>query len=120
MQLCGSPEEVRPLHPPEAEPYMQPDAARPFSLKHATQQASMVGNMQHAGLLANAAATTYVEFGAGKGYLSSMLADCCGGTVGGLVMMDRRGFRGKADRWGRRFVRQWLGSGLGGERRARC
>lgn len=32
-------------------------------------QASIVGNMKAAGLLAGAEATTYIEFGAGKGYL---------------------------------------------------
>lgn len=52
-----------------------------------------------AGLLgAEAGATTYVEFGAGKGYLSSMLADCSAARR--LVMMDVRGFQKKADRWG--------------------
>jgi tRNA:m4X modification enzyme len=101
---------VRALLPPEAEPYMRPDASRPFSLKHATQQASLVGNLQGAGLLGAAGGgaagtTTFVEFGAGKGYLSSMLADCCGGGLGGVVLMDRRGFKGKADRYAARAAR---------------
>ena len=58
--------------PPEAEPFLLPSSAtdnRPFSLKHAQQQASIVGNMQQRGLLQGAQAVTYVEYGAGKGYL---------------------------------------------------
>ena len=110
------------LVPPSAEPLLLPESAthnRPFSLKHAQQQASIVGNMQARcwwggevggggmwgrgggswlccccdvpclpagpcrrsrarahpppvqaqGLLENAAGVTYVEYGAGKGYL---------------------------------------------------
>ena len=51
-----------------------------------------------AGLLAGAEGSVYVEFGAGKGYLSAMLADCCPG-VRRLALVDRRGFKLKADRW---------------------
>lgn len=41
------------LVPPAAEPLLLPESAtehRPFSLKHAQQQASIVGNMQARGL----------------------------------------------------------------------
>ena len=44
----------------------------------------------------NAEARVYVEFGAGKGYLSSMLADAS--TARQFVLLDVRGFRNKADR----------------------
>jgi hypothetical protein len=70
-QICEE-EPLRVDTPPEAEPFLQPDSAtdnRPFSLKHAQQQASIVGGMKAWGLLEGAAATTYVEYGAGKGYL---------------------------------------------------
>jgi 16S rRNA G1207 methylase RsmC len=40
--------------------------------------------------------TLFVEFGAGKGYLSCMLAESMG--VGGLVLVDQSGFRLTADR----------------------
>ncbi|GAB4817542.1 hypothetical protein N2152v2_004588 [Parachlorella kessleri] len=106
-QLCGpQPEPLHALLPPEAQPFMRPEANRPYSVKHASQQASIIGNMRRAGLLRNLRETVYVEFGAGKGYLSSMLADCSG--VGRLVMMDRRGFKTKADRGMRHLSMQRL------------
>ena len=37
--------------PPECEAQLQPDNERPFSLKHAQQQASIVGHMKRSGLL---------------------------------------------------------------------
>lgn len=39
---------------------------------------------------------TYIEFGAGKGYLSSMLADASEAQQ--FVLLDMRSFRMKADR----------------------
>ena len=39
------------LRPTECEPYLQPDKARPFSQRHALQQASILGHAQQAGLL---------------------------------------------------------------------
>ena len=44
----------------------------------------------------NAGGRVYIEFGAGKGYLSSMLADAS--TARAFVLLDVRGFRNKADR----------------------
>ena len=44
----------------------------------------------------NAEGRVYVEFGAGKGYLSSMLADAS--KARDFVLLDVRGFRNKADR----------------------
>ena len=48
-------------------------------------------------LLQNAQKQTYIEFGAGKGYLSSMLAD--GSDAKQLVVLDNQTFRMKADRY---------------------
>ena len=42
------------------------------------------------------AASTFVEFGAGKGYLTALLAECTGARK--LVMMDHGAFGLKADR----------------------
>jgi hypothetical protein len=72
--LC-EPEPLSLAVPPAAEPFLLPESAtcnRPFSLKHAQQQASIVGNMQQRGLVpegAGAGGVTFVEYGAGKGYL---------------------------------------------------
>lgn len=41
--------------------------------------------------------TVFVEFGAGKGYLSCMLAESFP-DVGSLILVDRQGFRLTADR----------------------
>lgn len=48
-------------------------------------------------LLQNAQEQTYIEFGAGKGYLSSMLAD--GSDAKHFVFLDNQTFRMKADRY---------------------
>lgn len=45
----------------------------------------------------NAERRVYIEFGAGKGYLSSMLADASDARQ--FVLLDMRGFRMKADRY---------------------
>ena len=47
--------------------------------------------------LQDARQRTYVEFGAGKGYLSSMLADAS--EARHIVLVDVRSFRMKADRY---------------------
>ena len=44
----------------------------------------------------NAEGRVYLEYGAGKGYLSSMLADAS--KARDFVLLDVRGFRNKADR----------------------
>jgi len=82
--------------PPACQPYMVPDSLRPFSIKHAQQQASIVGNMGAEGLLRQLPAATIVEFGAGRGYLTSMIADST--PAQRLVLLDRTSFRFKADR----------------------
>lgn len=74
-----------------------PTGHRPYSPKHALQQTSIVGNMAEFGLFKHAPDTTFIEFGAGKGYLTGMLADCFP-TARRLIMMDVRGFKLVADR----------------------
>ncbi|KAK9832324.1 hypothetical protein WJX74_006219 [Apatococcus lobatus] len=69
---------------------------QPYSEKHARQQASIVGNMQQFSLT-EIPACAYIEFGAGKGYLSSMLADTT--DVQTLALVDSQSFRFKADRF---------------------
>ena len=63
-QVCPAAPEAQELKPDGA-PLYQQDPLRPFSLKHARQQASIVGHMERTGLLADAGGTAFVEFGAG-------------------------------------------------------
>lgn len=49
-----------------------------------------------AAMMQEAQQQTYIEFGAGKGYLSSMLADASEAQQ--FVLLDMRSFRMKADR----------------------
>ncbi|KAK9901520.1 hypothetical protein WJX75_000124 [Coccomyxa subellipsoidea] len=72
-----------------------------FTIKHARQQAAILGQMQQAGLLQKPRSTTFVEFGAGKGYLSCMLEESFGAAE--LVMVDCVSFRMTADRTLRRL-----------------
>ena len=51
VQACTDHKPLQYLEPEACQAYLQPDNLRPFSLKHAQQQASIVGHMQHAGLL---------------------------------------------------------------------
>ena len=50
-------------------PSLQQCPLPPHCLPPTPLQASIVGNMKQAGLLRGAEATTYIEYGAGKGYL---------------------------------------------------
>eukprot|EP00887_Chlorella_sp_A99_P005730 scaffold1.g5730.t1 len=69
----------------------------PGSDRMAAQQASILGNMAAAGLLADAERRVFVEMGAGKGYLSLALAERCPATR--LVLVDVQScFKNKADR----------------------
>lgn len=95
-QICSDEQPVQYLELEACQAHLQPDNHRPFSLKHAQQQASIVGHMQQIGLLQNAEGRVYIEFGAGRGYLSSMLADAS--DARNFVLLDVRGFRNKADR----------------------
>ena len=51
VQACPDLKRLQYLEPKACQAYLQPDNMRPFSLKHAQQQASIVGHMQQAGLL---------------------------------------------------------------------
>ena len=72
---------------------------RPFSEKHALQQASIIGNMAKEGLLNpdQVAQMMYVEFGAGKGYLSCMLHDAFADAKK-ILLVDSEAFSKTADR----------------------
>lgn len=84
----------------------------PFQEKHALQQASILGNMEAFGVLKAAvpesrsgdgaekvgrsageegADRAVVEFGAGRGYLTQMLADCYG--IRGVYLVERRSYK---------------------------
>ncbi|KAL5218706.1 hypothetical protein ABZP36_019390 [Zizania latifolia] len=82
----------------------QVDRKVPYQEKHVTQQASIIGNMEAFGLLKKGgaeevpqeSAPAVVEFGAGRGYLTQMLADCYGITD--VFLVERRSYKLKADR----------------------
>eukprot|EP00803_Ostreobium_quekettii_P008942 evm.model.scf_153.7 EVM.evm.TU.scf_153.7 scf_153:76933-82022(-) len=84
------------LLPNNCEPFLKEDHVRPFSLKHAAQQASIIGNMDRLGMLQNAESSVAVEFGAGRGYLSSMLSDVT--PIKQFCLIDCGSVRFKADR----------------------
>eukprot|EP00192_Tetraselmis_astigmatica_P013497 CAMPEP_0117652996 /NCGR_PEP_ID=MMETSP0804-20121206/2946_1 /TAXON_ID=1074897 /ORGANISM="Tetraselmis astigmatica, Strain CCMP880" /LENGTH=341 /DNA_ID=CAMNT_0005459123 /DNA_START=126 /DNA_END=1151 /DNA_ORIENTATION=+ len=65
-------------------------------MKHAKQQASIVGNLEAQGLLSCLPEAAVLEFGAGRGYLTSMIADVT--PANKLILLDRAPFRFKADR----------------------
>ncbi|KAK9857989.1 hypothetical protein WJX84_004501 [Apatococcus fuscideae] len=69
---------------------------QPYSEKHALQQASIVGNMQQYHLT-TVPDCVHIEFGAGKGYLGSMLAEAS--DIKTLALVDSQSFRFKADRF---------------------
>ncbi|KAL2631598.1 hypothetical protein R1flu_016284 [Riccia fluitans] len=83
------------------------DKRLPFQEKHVSQQASMLGNLDAFGLLQgnqngfmkseeNEEMRVYVEFGAGRGYLSQMLCDSY--RVSSVVLVERKAYKYKADR----------------------
>ncbi|KAK1278910.1 hypothetical protein QJS04_geneDACA015822 [Acorus gramineus] len=93
----------------------QIDRKLPIQEKHARQQASILGNMESFGILQRPAAATHpdfravdssggqktcppavIEFGAGRGYLTQMLADYYG--IRKVVLVERKSYRLKADR----------------------
>jgi tRNA:m4X modification enzyme len=69
----------------------------PFNKKHGAQHASIVGNMDSFGLFSHPKDTTFIEFGAGKGYLTNALAELIP-EANSLVMMDNQKFKLLADR----------------------
>ncbi|XP_037444302.1 tRNA:m(4)X modification enzyme TRM13-like isoform X1 [Triticum dicoccoides] len=86
----------------------QVDRKVPYQEKHVVQQVSIVGNMETFGLLPRGGAEdatkeialknapAVVEFGAGRGYLTQMLADCYG--IKNIFLVERRAYKLKADR----------------------
>ncbi|KAI3741724.1 hypothetical protein L1987_59398 [Smallanthus sonchifolius] len=103
--------------------YIAPDACRiwisreidgkiPFQEKHVIQQASILGNLEKLGALESSSigeqlhcsissadssdSPAVVEFGAGRGYLTQMLADCY--RVSKVFLIERKAYKLKADR----------------------
>ncbi|CAI9104862.1 OLC1v1003645C1 [Oldenlandia corymbosa var. corymbosa] len=82
----------------------QVDQKLPFQEKHARQQASILGNMEQFGILEKPGLTdvehsevpAVVDFGAGRGYLTQMLADCYG--IKKVILVERKAYKLKADR----------------------
>ncbi|KAL2935011.1 tRNA:m(4)X modification enzyme TRM13 [Bienertia sinuspersici] len=94
----------------------QIDRRLPFQEKHVLQQASILGNMENFGVLSSSTAqalseehhdhsglnngeddpAAVVEFGAGRGYLTQILADCYG--IKKVVLVERKSYKLKADR----------------------
>ena len=86
------------------------DGSRPYREKHASQYASILGNVRRYGLLPDVTKEgngegekgleipAVVELGAGKGWLSFMLAECWGPAIKSIVLVDNRGFQNKADK----------------------
>ncbi|XWS46499.1 hypothetical protein CRYUN_Cryun14cG0072400 [Craigia yunnanensis] len=88
------------------------DRKLPFQEKHVTQQASILGNLEEFGVLESSVdkeqcefvelaensngVPAVVEFGAGRGYLTQMLADCYG--IRRVFLVERKSYKLKADR----------------------
>ncbi|KAK7273928.1 hypothetical protein RIF29_14996 [Crotalaria pallida] len=85
----------------------------PFQEKHIVQQASIVGNLENFGVFKNSlerkpskceevdgveddSVPAVIEFGAGRGYLTQMLADCYG--IKQVFLVERKSYKLKADR----------------------
>lgn len=79
----------------------------PFQEKHVTQQASILGNLEEFGILKSSIGSetsdrdesfgddnvvpAVVEFGAGRGYLTQMLADCYG--IEKVFLVERKSYK---------------------------
>lgn len=80
----------------------------PFQEKHVLQQASILGNLDEFGVLSNYdggeqregdrsygndanVVPAVVEFGAGRGYLTQMLADCYG--IKRVFLVERKSYK---------------------------
>ncbi|XP_063945863.1 uncharacterized protein LOC108211136 isoform X2 [Daucus carota subsp. sativus] len=93
------------------------DRKLPFQEKHVLQQASILGNLEDVGVIKPSGAggtqknqscangngscvdddiPAVVEFGAGRGYLTQMLADCYG--IKKVFLVERKSYKLKADR----------------------
>lgn len=95
----------------------QVDKKLPYQERHVLQQASILGNLEDFGVLKKSCASSnvamkhcdsngasendtdvpaVVEFGAGRGYLTQMLADCYG--INKVLLVERKAYKLKADR----------------------
>ncbi|XP_024018181.1 tRNA:m(4)X modification enzyme TRM13 homolog [Morus notabilis] len=91
----------------------QVDGKLPFQEKHVAQQASILANLEEFGILDKNSIESegfdhdgffgngngvpaVVEFGAGRGYLTQMLADCYG--IQKVYLVERKSYKLKADR----------------------
>ncbi|EOA19398.1 hypothetical protein CARUB_v10000968mg [Capsella rubella] len=82
------------------------DRKIPFQEKHVLQQGSILGNLEKIGALMKCNknveekdhknVSAVVEFGAGRGYLTQMLADCYG--IEKVYLVERKSYKLKADR----------------------
>ncbi|PON88758.1 S-adenosyl-L-methionine-dependent methyltransferase [Trema orientale] len=88
------------------------DGKLPFQEKHVAQQASILGNLEEFGIVKSSIGSekcdrdgslgddnvvpAVVEFGAGRGYLTQMLADCYG--IEKVFLVERKSYKLKADR----------------------
>lgn len=70
----------------------------PFQEKHVIQQASILGNLEKLGAIKSCSSVgeqlhspAVVEFGAGRGYLTQMLADCYG--VSKVFLIERKSYK---------------------------
>ncbi|KAL9227662.1 hypothetical protein vseg_003324 [Gypsophila vaccaria] len=87
----------------------------PYQEKHVLQQASILGNLEDLGVFGSSAQvsskpqfsdpslhsdesdiSTVVEFGAGRGYLTQILADCY--DISRVLLVERKSYKLKADR----------------------
>ena len=91
----------------------QPHCVDPFDERHAQQQAGILACMHAARLLPPPPGAVCVELGAGRGYLSALLARACEPAPLSLLLVDRRSYRNKAERGLRR-------AGSSSVRRIRC
>ncbi|XP_047254341.1 tRNA:m(4)X modification enzyme TRM13 homolog isoform X5 [Capsicum annuum] len=92
----------------------QVDRGLPFQQKHVMQQASILGNLEEFGVLKSCEdnvvsgsvksdtsvdkddVPAVVEFGAGRGYLTQVLADCY--RIKKILLVERKSYKLKADR----------------------
>lgn len=93
----------------------------PFQEKHVLQQASILGNLEDAGVIKSSGAggtqkkqssgngscvdddvPAVVEFGAGRGYLTQMLADCYG--IKKVILVERKSYKLKVCEFDVKFI----------------
>eukprot|EP00892_Ulva_mutabilis_P007843 jgi/Ulvmu1/5430/UM022_0225.1 len=86
------------------DPTAEHEANIPMNLKHATQHASIIGNLQQLGLMDEPEKTTFVDLAAGKGFMSLMLVRATAACH--VVLNDSGSFRLKADRVLRRMAKE--------------